>query len=319
MNVATTPVYPIQYIQTLTWNGFDCTLPDEVVDLVSQIADQVGAPSYVKTPIFPKREKESNTVPIQRKKNNSTEITNTDWELIRSFQATELQIRNGIDAELDQIRSDLNKISEKTFNDVLTSLCARIDKLEACHLSVVGEYIFNTASSNHFFSSLYAKLFNHLFKRYNTVFDTIFQTSFNQYILLFDKIERGDPKKEYTKFCEINKNNDKRRAMSMFLTNLMKEGIVEPFKIIDIVQKLQTMINEHLRKVDYSNEVEELTENLFIIIKDAHSELNQSDEWNSILLEIEFISKLKPKNVKYPSITNKTIFKHMDMLDEINK
>jgi hypothetical protein len=42
------------------------------------------------------------------------------------------------------------------------------------------------------------------------------------------------------------------------------------------------------------------------------------DLWESIVKEIEFITLLKPKMKEYPSITNKTIFKHMDINEEIN-
>ena len=45
-----------------------------------------------------------------------------------------------------------------------------------------------------------------------------------------------------------------------------------------------------------------------------------SDYCKGFLLEedIEFITLLKPKMKEYPSITNKTIFKHMDISEEIN-
>ena len=109
--------------------------------------------------------------------------------------------------------------------------------------------------------------------------------------------------------------------MSLFIINLMKVGVIAPMQILDIVQQLQSLIQEHMRQTDHSNEVEELTENLFIILKDAHQHLSQAhkEEWDAVILEVEFNSKLKPKNPKYPSITNKTIFKHMDILDELKK
>jgi len=49
-------------------------------------------------------------------------------------------------------------------------------------------------------------------------------------------------------------------------------------------------------------------------LSQAHKE-----EWEAVILEVEYNSKLKPKNAKHPSITNKTIFKHMDILDELKK
>jgi len=324
-----TPVYQISDFETITWNGFECDLPQQMIDLISRIADQVGAPSYVKTPVFPKRDKPEAPQPtgVQKKKPRATgaEITEDDWESIRTFQATELKKREGINAHLDSIRSELNKITDKTHDEVFGALCARIDELkdepDATHLLTVGEAIFNTASSNHFFSAVYARLFRQLLHKYNEVFRTVFETNFAQFMTLFNSIEHADSKKDYTRFCEVNKTNDKRRAMSLFIVNLMKEGVVDTCKIVDIVHQLQSLIREHLRQSDRANEVEELTENLFIILKDAHALLRtgHAEEWDAMMREVEFNSQLKPKNVKYPSITNKTIFKHMDILDELKK
>jgi len=317
-------VYQISDFEAIKWNGFECHLPQQVIDLVSSIADQVGAPSYVKTPVFPKREKQDEPGLSVRKKTRS-EITEEDWESIRAFQATELNKREGIDAHLDGIRSDLNKITDKTYDEVFASLCARINELknepDASLLMTVGEAIFNTASSNHFFSAVYARLFHQLLQTYTEVFETVFHTSFDQFMGLFKTIEHADAKKDYTRFCEVNKTNDKRRAMSMFIINLMKVGVIAPIQILDIVQQLQSLIQEHMRQTDHANEVEELSENLFIILKGAHQQLSEAhkEELDAVILEVEFNSKLKPKNTKYPSITNKTIFKHMDILDELKK
>ena len=335
--VQVTPVYQISDFEAITWNGFECELPQQMIDLISRIADQVGAPSYVKTPVFPKRDKPDDQSQGQgqgpdqgtqvRKKNRiaSTEITEDDWESIRSFQATELKIRQGIDAHLDGIRSDLNKITDKTYDEVFAALCARIDELkdepDASHLLTVGAAIFNTASSNHFFSAVYARLFRQLLHKYDAVFKNVFQSNFDQFMTLFKTIEHADAKKDYTRFCEVNKTNDKRRAMSLFIINLMKEGVVTTFQVMDIVQQLQSLIRENMRQSDRTNEVEELTENLFIILKDAHPFLRagHAEAWTAIAQEVECTGQLKPKNVKYPSITNKTIFKHMDILDELKK
>ena len=332
--VPVAPVYQLVDFDAIKWNGFEMELPEDVIALVSRIADQVGAPSYVKTPIFPKRDKEkghqgqSDDAPAcaQRKPRSTvSEITEDDWETIRRFQATELKKREGIDAHLDSIRSDLNKITDNTFDEVFVALCARIDDLkdepDASHLQTVGAAIFNTASSNHFFSAVYARLFHQLLQKYDEVFKVVFQTNFDQFMALFKTIEHADSKKDYTRFCEVNKTNDKRRAMSLFIINLMKVGVVTTSQVMDIVQQLQSLIKEHLRQSNHTNEVEELTENLFIILKDAHPQLSKShdEEWQAVVLEVEYNSQLKPKSAKHPSITNKTIFKHMDILDELKK
>ena len=336
IHVPTTPVYQLADFEAIKWNGFECELPEDVINLVSRIADQVGAPSYVKTPIFPKRDKEkgqadesapasasaSASLSLRKPRITASEITEDDWETIRRFQATDLKKREGIDAHLDGIRSDLNKITDKTFDEVFAALCVRIDALkdepDASHLQTVGGAIFNTASSNHFFSAVYARLFHQLLQKYDDVFKGAFQTNFDQFMTLFKTIEHADAKKDYTRFCEVNKTNDKRRAMSLFIINLMKVGVVSTTQVLDIVQQLQSLIREHMRQTNRTNEVEELTENLFIILKDAHPQLSKAhaEDWDVVVREVEYNSKLKPKNAKYPSVTNKTIFKHMDIVDE---
>ena len=73
-----------------------------------------------------------------------------------------------------------------------------------------------------------------------------------------------------------------------------------------------------------TNEVDELTENLYIMVKHSHATFKAtatadteiSESFKTRVDQITEISKLKLKS--NPSITNKTIFRHLDMLDEIS-
>ena len=88
-----------------------------------------------------------------------------------------------------------------------------------------------------------------------------------------------------------------------------------------IIKQLQELITSYTRKAEKSNEIEELTENLFIIVTKCKNYLGKDDtkdSWDNIVKNLEFTSMLKPKMKEYPSITNKTIFKHMDILEEIS-
>jgi hypothetical protein len=84
-----------------------------------------------------------------------------------------------------------------------------------------------------------------------------------------------------------------------------------------------------MRQEGKTNEVDELAENLYIMVKHSHSVLKTAsasaatpdstevaEMFAQRLEQIVEISKLKIKSK--PSITNKTIFKHLDMLDEIS-
>ena len=47
--------YTLQTINDIIFQGFDYSLPESTVKIISEIALQVGAPDYVKTPVFQKR------------------------------------------------------------------------------------------------------------------------------------------------------------------------------------------------------------------------------------------------------------------------
>jgi len=67
-----------------------------------------------------------------------------------------------------------------------------------------------------------------------------------------------------------------------------------------------------------------LAENLFIMVKHAHASLkdpraNDSETIQLFTTRVEQITEISKMKIKSkPSITNKTIFKHLDMLDEIS-
>jgi hypothetical protein len=102
----------------------------------------------------------------------------------------------------------------------------------------------------------------------------------------------------------------------------MKIGIVDKMHVLLIMKQLQELLYSNLRQEGKTNEVDELSENLFIIVKSSHANLKDTKNEPEIvetfarrIEQIVEISKLKIKSK--PSITNKTIFKHLDMLDEI--
>jgi hypothetical protein len=144
---------------------------------------------------------------------------------------------------------------------------------------------------------------------------------------LFETIEYCDPKKNYDKFCDINKANEKRKAMSLFIVNLMKIGIVEKTQVLGLMRQIQELMYSNMRQEGKTNEVDELAENLFIMVKHSHAVFSAAAAASSIdaetieifKLRVEQITEVSKMKIKSkPSITNKTIFKHLDMLDEIS-
>ena len=336
--VKITKQYSITDYEDITNAGFICNLSQETLDIISKLSEQVGAPTYIKTPIFLK--KESRTIGdvgggvgaaggggngFKKIKSKPSEITDDDWDAIRAFQTTQKHVSEGIQKNVDNIRGFLNKITDTNEEAMTNDIKAEISQLiehDTSHENMmkIGYSIFNIASSNSFYSSLYARLFKALMNDYD-IFKKIFEDNFKEFMNLFESIEFVDPKKNYDKFCEYTKTNDKRRAMSLFVVNLMINHIISEDEIIEIIKQLQALISSYLRKPEKSNEVEELTENLFIIVTKSKSYLGKGETksaWEGIIKNVEFVTILKPKMKDYPSITNKTIFKYMDIFEEIS-
>ena len=339
--VKITKQYNITDYEKITNAGFICNLSQETLDIISKLSEQVGAPTYIKTPIFLKKESRSISDVgggvggggggggggngFKKIKGKPSEITDDDWDAIRAFQTTQKHVSEGIQKNVDNIRGFLNKITDTNEEAMTKDIKAEISQLiehdtSSENMMKIGYSIFNIASSNSFYSALYARLFKSLMNDYD-IFKKIFEDNFKEFMNLFESIEFVDPKKNYDKFCEYTKTNDKRRAMSLFVVNLMINKIISEDEIIEIIKQLQALISNYISKPEKSNEVEELTENLSIIVTKSKDYLGKDETksaWDNIIKKVEFVTILKPKMKEYPSITNKTIFKHMDLFEEIS-
>jgi hypothetical protein len=355
--------YTLQDFNDILSGGFSYDLKDSnVIELISSLSNKVGAPTYIKTPIFPKREKpngvgtdqstsnsnsnasqenssSSSALPNRRPRNKPSQISDEDWTLIRTFQKTELKKTEGIEKRIDTIRSLLNKLTDATYGVVESEILSEVNNIirggedggggadaddngddivdiDEENINKIAHSIFNTASSNMFYSALYAKLFKQLVQCHD-VFSKVFEKSYSEFVGLFKKVEYVDPNVDYNKFCEVTKMNDKRKAMSMFIINLMKESMLESDGVVDIITELQEMVNSYIKQANKTNELEELNENIFILLTNGKGVLSSHEKWESIVSHIKFLSILKVKMKEYPSVNNKLIFKNMDMLEEL--
>jgi hypothetical protein len=298
--------------------GFTYTLPQETIDTIKKIAANVGAPEYIKTPHFEKRS--------YKPRIHIKEVSDAEWDSIRNFKTTVIEKKKGVELSIDIIRKHLNKMTTKTYDTLQTQICNEIDKIIATEtnqdallveLNKIGDSIFEIASGNRFYSGMYAALYNELMVKYEFM-KTILTAKLNTDIHIFNDFEYCSPDKDYDKFCNNNKTNEKRRALGLFYVNLMLQDIIPPRKIIEMINELQTNLADYIKAENNVNIVEELSELLFGLITTGAPKLKtQKAEWTVIMENVNKIGKMKAKSA--PSISNKTIFKHMDIVMEINK
>lgn len=325
--------YTLKEFNNVTFCGFDYKLDPTIIKLISELALQVGSPDYIKTPVFTKKENlgvattygsnVKDTIQYGKKKKpnrNMEMVSDNDWETLRTFQTTKMEEKTGIAGYIDNIRTNLNKLSDKNVSEISIKIISDIDKIieenatkeEIYNISSI---IFDIASLNRFYSEIYAELYSSLINKYE-IMRTTFETNLNNFMDLFNNIEYVDSSVDYDKFCKINKNNEKRKSLAAFFRNLSRRKIIPTKQIIEITKNLLTMINRFISEDNKKNEVDELIENVGILYdKTLISEYNKIMVVDNYNIN-DIIKKISQSKVKeYKSLTNKTIFKCMDLLD----
>ena len=235
------------------------------------------------------------------------------------FKVTEIKkSEDGIDKIINEIRIMLNKISDNTLNKYTNEIIEKIKSIQntisSDEFSKISETIFNIACTNHFYVRLYAILYKSLIDNF-AFFTHIFNKSLEGYLELFNTIETVDPIKDYNKFCEITKKNDRRKATSTFYIHLMKQGVLDINVIENLILELQSKLIKNKSDKFKLEENIELSENIFVFISNGKEELIKETKWNAIIDNIKNISSASVSTNE--GLSNKIIFKHMDILDMI--
>jgi hypothetical protein len=318
--------YSLQEFTNITFNGFDFKIPEDTLNIITNLSQQVGSPTYIKTPIFSKKEQPDHDQDSQdifkRKKrmnNKPQEIINdSDWESIRTFQATKIEHKEGLDAKIDIIRCALNKMSEKNYIDQSKIILDILNQLIECSTSEtemmrVGNAIFEIASNNRFYSKLYADLYTLLIIQIDLM-NIIFENNLNTFLEIFMNIEQSNPDEDYDKFCKVNKNNERRKSLSSFFVNLTINNIISNEKITDLTCKLMNNLVEFISQENKKSEVDELVENIFILYnKEWMDKCSIDIQGDTFINQVKRLAHTKAKT--FPSLSNKAIFKFMDMIE----
>ena len=323
--------YKLEDIEDISFKGFDYQIPDDVMEKISNLAMQVGSPDYVKTPVFKKRENpmkvdindiNSDKDFKRKRKNKAQQITNDDdWENIKTFQTTKIETKTGIDADFDIIRALINKITQKNYLEICNKIIENIENLisnnSEADLTNIGSNIFEIASSNRYYSEMYAQLYTDLSKKFDFVKDK-HEENLIKFTDLFNNINYVDPNENYDRFCEINKENEKRKSLAAFYMNLMNYGIISKKEIMNITRDLLSKVYEFIYIENKKNEIEELTETISILYNKHLYENDNNDDYEKIkgFTINEIIEKIAKSKIKdYKSLTNKSLFKFMDLID----
>ena len=351
--------YTLQDYSDVLFSGFNYKLPDDVSFIVAELTKEFGVINSDKvetkeTENIDQRTRRSE-LGFKRTRYSDQRLkgkADDSWKASVPFKATIIEKKEGLEKQTNDVRVCLNKISNKNYQqqrDTIFELIENMvdggfeeprsciskprfpgenslrefsegnDENSASSLQHVAQSIFDIASSNKFYSELYAALYKDLIGKFS-LFGVFIINLIGEYFESMNAIKNIDSNEDYNLYCENNKMNDKRKATSMFIVNLMKKGVLPKIDVLNLIVRMQEKVIAMVDIDDKTYEIDEITENLFILLTLVADDTDTvdgdfGDIFHRISENTENFSKYKTKEHK--SISSRAIFKYMDMLDKI--
>lgn len=331
--------YTLKEITEISYSGFYFEIPKDTRNIINYLSSQIGT-NGISTDVFVKVAPTENKPEKKRRGNKAIEVSADDWESIRTFQTTKIEHKTGIEGDINELRLYLNKLSDNTFLDLREKIIEKINQIcltaNQTDIEKLGNILYDICSTNKFYSKIFAALFANLITMYPWL-NTLFQEKRTNIMELYNNITYVDSDKDYDGFCEMNKQNEKRRAITTFYLNmaLYNNEIMPKKDLIKILSKILTSIVSMIYLPNKKNEVDELTEIVGILFQTQMIEevtcCNPEEYYVSdcamfkmekettidfkcpILVVINQLAQKKAKD--YPSLSNKSIFKYMDLVE----
>lgn len=325
--------YELADFERIISGGFLCTLEPNVLSIVQTLADQVGAPEYVRTPQFAKKDstdqRGSDNGPRRdqgrRRNRRNQELSDEAWGAIRTFETTQLHKSEGIDKSIELIRKIINKITEKTYASLSEQLVEEfrnvMDNGTSDDKEKVANTLFTIASTNTLVNELCARLYAQLLPDFEFLRQPI-SSCLDTFSKSYRDIEWVNPDQDYDKFCSNNKKNLNRRSTAKFIIHLLKQSALDGCDVTKAVAELGSYLKTHMSNLEFEQEaditasqgkLEELLEIVHDMVSVDTTIIKELDGWSTLDAAIRTVSTTNVNEI--PSLSHRARFKAMDILD----
>ena len=216
------------------------------------------------------------------------------------------------------ILGKLNKFSPVNYDEIKEFLCQIFDSGELDFLKDFMKLVFQKATSEEIYCSLYAKLLSELTEKY-TILLSEMVILYKEYMTIFEEINESDVA-NYDEFVELNNKKKYRLGYSQFLAELVKYNILDRELLIKTISTIVKQIPLAAGSVEYSKIGEEYSNCLHKIIIALSS--GTSDNICSICTCIsnDIKDKIQPYTIKSADnkLSMKARFALLDVFEKLN-
>ena len=271
-------------------------LPTSVMNIISHLSQLFGT-----TLSLPAYTESKPRVHRQRPKE--------EWKT--EFKATTIVEKGD---KMTDIRSSLNKLSPKNYETTSEFIIEKVKELvedDAFETQPMITTIVDIIRTSKI--AIYPRFYKTLVEKIPAFADSVEQLQ-ETYMASMDQIKHVDQNADYNAFCANNKENDRRKATAEFITHLAPLGLIPYNKITFMTNALVDRIQILMKESDKTGEVDELTENVFILMG---SLVKLSKIPKDLYDKVLYLSQRKVKEL--PSISSRAIFKYVDLIERIEE
>lgn len=245
------------------------------------------------------------------------------------FKATKFAVKTGITKQINEIRMKINNISAATYAKISVGIIDLISQWKEESENVeedmkqIAETIFDIMGKTKMNSELNADLYKLCVDRFDGsagidsagIFTKTLHTNIVTLENMVQNVEYADPNQDYDKYCVYSKQISQIIAMCSFYVNCTKISIIPVNIVYSFLHKLLDSLDTLLQEEGKIAEVELIADIVFVVVESCHQHM--------VFDKPELLKKVVDiagyKNKQFPSISNRFIFKFMDMRDLVNK
>lgn len=287
-------IYSIEQVEKIQNNGFKIHIENEFLSNLKGMTDALTIQFNFEGNVF---EKEKVIIPEYKPFN----VPKTESE-----------------KNINDVNVLLNKLTDQNYDVLYDKICDIIDSIltkSENDVHKINEYIFNRGTLK-FNCKVFAKLYKDLLKKYK-ILDGLITKELGTYLENFKHIKSCSPEESYSEFCKLNKLNDERRGLSMFLVELANNDSLDFSYIVSLINDLHLSLDIELMNENSQYTCQEICNNMKIMYECNKVKDIECDLLNEFKNKINNLMKSDPNEKK--SFNNKVKFNLMDINDIFKK
>lgn len=324
--------YTLEDFASISQDGFKYSISPTTHDIIHALAKEVGAPDYVRTPVFSSNRDKPRHAHRNRRK--VQEISDEDWEGIRTFQSREKQEVSDTEKLSRSLRDMMNRVTvrDDIEETIINSLMQHVEQAFLINCSEeLMEVFFTTLVSNPMNLGLYANAIGNLILNFSSEHSTVVRVIvehlskfINEWRSSYENISEVNEEDDFDLFCDLNKQNDLRVRKAKFLAclfDLLDYNNDEEYEnnehlkdlrshILDVVSSLMCMFTDLLQSPNNIYKADQIGLSILELL--ANSDLGNTPLCGDGETATDIIQKILTDGRQvYPSLSNKLLFKLM--------